>query len=144
MHIRLLNIDEIDHIAPLWGELRDHHQSLTIDYHQHYIDTSFAIRKKALLGRDKLACYLANTDDQDVGFCVVSVEGDIGFIESLYVQPKTRGSGAGKALTLRGIEWLQKQAVKDIRLSVGQGNDAVMDFYKKLGFRQRAVIMQLF
>ncbi len=144
MQIRLLDKDDIDQIETLWGELKKHHQRLTEDFHQHYIETSFTVRKKELLSREKLAVYVANSGNRDIGFCIVSVGGEIGTVESLYIQPEARGSGAGKALSLKGIKWLKEQAVKDIRLSVGQGNEAVLAFYKKLGFRQRAVVMQLF
>lgn len=75
---------------------------------------------------------------------MVSISNTLGEIDSLYAQPSTRGRGVGDGLMSVGLEWLTQHKPKNIRLSVGQGNEQAISYYEKFGFKQRATVMQLF
>lgn len=143
--MRILQVErrEIDRIESLWHELKQHHQGRTTDYTQHYLDTTFRKRKSELLGKDQLAIFIAELDKNAVGFCVVSVNQKQGEVDSLFVQSNQRKCRAGSSLMAEAMRWLHEQHPQCISLSVGQGNEEVLPFYEKLGFKTRATVMEL-
>jgi len=158
-HIRIDRIAcaNVDLIEPLWDALKDHHQQRTTDYHEYYQQNTFAKRKAELLSKDRLAIFVAYDQQKPIGFCVVSAVDEthihpdkpllselLGELDSLYLEQAYREHGLGMSLAVKGIEWLKDINVRSIRLSVGQGNERVISFYRKLGFRERSITMQLF
>jgi len=142
--IRRLDNNEIDQIETLWNKLKQHHYDRTIDYRQYYLENNFSNRKAELLTKERLAIFLAKNDSANVGFCVVSTNGAKGEVDSLFVMPSQRKCHIGLALMEAGMAWLKKSDLKHIRLKVGQGNEEALSFYKKLGFRTRATLMEFF
>jgi len=143
IEIKHIPLHEIDLIEPLWNALKQHHQDRTIDHTEYYLNSTFEKRKKVLLSKDKLAVFIAHHADEYVGFCVVSIDSNVGELDSLYVKGGSRNLGLGLSLTLAGMDWLKQQNPPNIRLLVGQGNESAVNFYEKLGFRVRATMMEL-
>lgn len=143
MKIKKIERNEIDQIETLWNELRQHHQDRTIDYTQHYLETTFSKRRAELLVKTQMAIFVAEVDGSSIGFCVVSVNGTHGEIDSLFVKPDQRECHVGISLMNEGMKWLNLKNLESIRLLVGQGNEEVLSFYEKFGFKTRATMMEL-
>lgn len=63
---------------------------------------------------------------------------------SMWVDPAARGRGAGRALLDAVVAWAREQdAVRRIRLSVTDGNDAARRLYERYGFTETGVIEPL-
>jgi len=144
MKIRQIEDSEIDVIEELWGELKHHHQEKTTDFTQYYLDNSFSKRKAQLLAKERIAIFVATDNNKDIGFCVVSKNSTRGEVDSLFVNPHHRLRNVGLALMKEGMKWLNTHNLDGISLSVGQGNEEVLSFYSKLGFRTRATVMEFF
>jgi len=143
MKIRKIDNKDIGQIEHLWNDLKKHHQQRTTDHAQYYLERNFSQRKSELLAKDLLAIFIAESEGQIVGYCVVSVNEEEGEIDSLFVAPGNRQEGVGQLLTQAGVEWLRNHKLVSIKLSVGQGNERAISFYEKLGFSKRATLMEL-
>jgi len=143
MNVTRLKLDDLDLIEPLWNELKDYHHSKTIDFDDYYQSNNFAKRKAELVAKDKLVVFVASQANELIGFCVASMNNGLGEIDSLYVSPTNRENGYGSLLIAQALEWLKSHQATAIRLSVGQGNEAVIEYYEKLGFKMRATLMEL-
>lgn len=143
MTIERLDNNELDLIEPLWEALKAHHQYNTVDFDDYYRQNTFAKRQAVLLSKEHLAVFVAKQTHTIVGFCVCSINHGFGEIDSLYVTPNARGNAYGDRLLEQALDWLKSQHPKAIRLSVGQGNEKVVGYYQRHGFKQRAIVMEL-
>lgn len=78
--------------------------------------------------------YLAELNDQPIGFASVSEEGDQGCkLNKLYILPTIQKSGAGKALLQKVISYTKEKNHIRLFLQVNKQNPA-KDFYTRMGF----------
>jgi len=86
--------------------------------------------------------YIANLNGDDVGFCSVGPEAEdtnevAHKLNKLYVLPAAQGTGTGKALLVKAIEFAKAAGSSSIFLQVNKHNDAY-SFYLKQGFIKEA------
>ncbi|NND00119.1 MAG: GNAT family N-acetyltransferase [Gammaproteobacteria bacterium] len=141
--IRTIARADIGLIEPLWDELKAHHQQRTASFDAYYLQIGFQKRKAELLSKDQLLILVAGDIGCELGFCVASVNNGAGEVESLYVRPQSRHQRVGSTLMQHALAWLSTQNSAPIRLLIGEGNEAVIAYYHKLGFRKRATMMEL-
>lgn len=78
--------------------------------------------------------YLAEFNDQPIGFASVSEEGIDGCkLNKLYILPTIQKSGAGKVLLQEVIEFTKRKHHSRLFLQVNKQNPA-KDFYTRMGF----------
>jgi ribosomal protein S18 acetylase RimI-like enzyme len=77
-------------------------------------------------------CLVAEWDGRPVGTAVACVFGHVGWIAMVLVDPAYRGRGIGTRLVAHSVEYLERQAVRSIRLDATPLGRPV---YEKLGFR---------
>jgi ribosomal protein S18 acetylase RimI-like enzyme len=145
---RVVGIDEIDLIAPLWEQLNAHHHAKASWFRSHYELMSFGNRKadfQRLHETGHLRPDLAfdSRAGNCIGYCVSSVSPDLaGDIESLFVESAYRSEGVGTALVSRGLAWMDSLGITRKRVSVGDGNEAAWAFYRKFGFYPRMTVLE--
>src|SRR3954454_19712241 len=96
------------HIEALWSELRNYHAESWPEWRASLMKSSFDGRVKRLLSKCQggLLVLLARSDNQDVAYCVCSVDASaIGEVDSIFVRPAVRRKGIGHAMMQRAIEW---------------------------------------
>jgi N-acetylglutamate synthase-like GNAT family acetyltransferase len=78
--------------------------------------------------------YIAEYQDQSIGFASVSLEGDEGCkLNKLYILPNIQKTGAGKALLQAVIYYTRSKQQTRLFLQVNKANSA-KDFYTRMGF----------
>jgi len=142
MKIQSVPKEELDRIKPLWEDLKQHHQDRTTKFKEYYKNQPFEKRRAELLSKPNLVIYLAQSENELLGFCVASHSIDVGQIDSLFVSHTHRHRGVGKALTEKALAWFDKKDIATIQLLVGEGNEEAISYYEKLGFSIRATMMQ--
>jgi len=142
MKIRQMAADEIGSIKGLWEMLNSHHLLRSTVFKEHYSKFTFEKRMDGLKKRDRLAAFVAEENGRSVGYSVATVDGRLGEIDSLFVEEAHRGKGMGEKLVSLALAWLEKQECEAIRVSIARGNEDVLDFYRRFGFAERAVVMQ--
>jgi ribosomal protein S18 acetylase RimI-like enzyme len=58
------------------------------------------------------------------------------------VKEKHRKSSVGKRLIEKSVEWLESQNVETIKVGIAEGNESVLPFYEKLGFKKSMIILK--
>jgi ribosomal protein S18 acetylase RimI-like enzyme len=74
-----------------------------------------------------------------LAYAVTGLSGTQGYLQRLAVHPEHRRSGLGRALALDGLRWLRRKAVTEAVVNTQIGNDAALNLYLSLGFRQEPI-----
>lgn len=129
-------IYEFDSIRPLWEQLnRTHYQNSTY-WKNHFEKLTFEKRIKGLQAIEKKKIFVATVEENLIAYCLVSIKGVYGEIDSIFVQENYRASGVGDKLATKALEWFAENSIQDIRVEVAEGNEKVLPFYEKLGFKR--------
>jgi ribosomal protein S18 acetylase RimI-like enzyme len=142
MQIKTITRDNIGIIKSLWEDLNAHHLSHSTNFTHHFSKLRFEDRVEALKKRDQFIAYVAESGHESVGYCIATVHDRAGEIDSLFLSAAYRGKGYGKALMDLALNWLNDQNCETIRVSIAEGNEEALDFYRRFGFAERFVVMQ--
>ncbi len=139
------NEELLERIAPLWERLNALHEAKSVHFAAHYASFTFETRKKALQNAAKegnLRVILAYSGELPVGYCVASAVKEAGEVESIFVSEEYRGKGIASKLMERALDWINSIGAAKIVLKVSVGNEDVLGFYAKRGFRPRLIELQ--
>jgi diamine N-acetyltransferase len=94
--------------------------------------------EQMMLEKDYFQAYVATIDNQIVGFASYFISyhtwsGKCVYMDDLYVSTLARGTGIGKALMDKVIDYAQKEKCKKVRWQVSDWNINAQDFYESLG-----------
>lgn len=142
MIITELNKDHINGIDNLWNELNLFHQETSLNFKNHFKDFAFKNRAKYLLCKDNMSIFLLQNNNTNIGYCIVTKDNEAGEIDSLYIQHQYQGQGLGNKLMDKAIDWLDKHKCKIVNISVADGNESVIEFYEKYGYKKRCTVLQ--
>lgn len=131
--------DSLEAIRDLWHELMVYIASLSPHFQTEWSQRPFERRKADLLakaeqGHIRVDLCSERTGAGTIGYCVSSVVGSVGEIDSLYVRGKHRGKGIGGRLVESALAWMGSVGVSKVTVSVGYGNESVFSFYARFGF----------
>ena len=70
-----------------------------------------------------------------IASAMVGHDGHRGNMYYVAVHPDERGHGHGRAIMRAGEDWLLDKGIWAVRLMVRSGNDAVVTFYDRLGYK---------
>ncbi len=136
---------DIDAIAPLWDKLRAHQQVRSPHFPQHYARRTWKARRAELIDKGKLHIDILRDTVQatTVGYCVSTVSTDRhGMLESIYIEPAYRRTGAGDKLMKKALDWMDAQHALTKTLTVGVGNEEVLKFYARYGFHPKHITVE--
>jgi ribosomal protein S18 acetylase RimI-like enzyme len=135
--------ESLELIRPLWEKLNEHHLVRSPNFRYHYEQMTFDARKADLLKKEQLRVILAIAGRAPVGYCVCTIAGDTGEIDSIFVDDQYRRSGIGEQLMYKGLAWLKAGKVKKTIVAVAAGNETAIPFYESFGFMPRMTVLQL-
>lgn len=140
--------NELDLVKALWEKLIALHQEAAPYFKERFQDMNWDKRKKNLLDKSGklLFEYVIDTAKRTVvGYCISTVDkenGTIGELDSIFLDKEYRRQGIGQKLMENALEWLRDENTEIQKLTVGIGNDSVIDFYKQFDFFPLQVILQ--
>lgn len=137
----------INLVQPLWEKLNKHHEVNSIYFSDKYKNNTFEKRKGKFISNKtlKVKVDLIRDIEKDlyIGYCVSTIDVDlVGEIDSLFIEEGYRKYGLGDKLMQRAIEWLDYNKVKSKILGVVEGNENVLEFYKRHGFYKRTIVLE--
>ncbi len=135
--------EQIDVIEPLWRELNALHLEKSYCFKEYFTNFTFRERCEKWLAMDALKIIAAGKNGGLVGYCVASIYNGAGEIDSIYLQPEVRGASLGKELMEAALSWLAGQGCTRIGISVVEGNEEVIPFYEKFGFKVKSRVLEL-
>jgi ribosomal protein S18 acetylase RimI-like enzyme len=134
---------EIHKIKDLWEELNSFHYKKSSHFKFHFECFTFEKRIERILTKEHLMIYAAEINSDFVGYCIATVNGNIGEIDSIFIKKEHRGKHLGYKLTQKALSWLNKFDCDVINVYVVEGNESALPFYKKFGFRERFRVLQI-
>lgn len=93
--------------------------------------------------KDPLGCFVAEEEDQVVGFILSRTWGGAGWLGTFAVLPAYQGRGIGKALIAAGLDYLRKEPHRVIGLETMPDSPYNLGLYLRLGFEARPPTMLL-
>ncbi len=66
----------------------------------------------------------------------------MGEVDSIYVKEGYRSQGIGDQLMKRALIWMEENGTESKKIMVTVGNQEVLAFYQRYGFRPRSIIME--
>ncbi|QAA33975.1 GNAT family N-acetyltransferase [Clostridium manihotivorum] len=135
----------LDSVEPLWELLNEYHKEKSIDFKSQYESLNFNERKKKLLTSRAINIDIViDSFDNYIGYCISTISQDsIGEVDSLFLKSGARKYGIGDELIRRALEWLESDNVKKKVITVAAGNENVINFYNKYGFKKRRIVLEL-
>lgn len=142
--MKIVKIDKknVSQIRPVWEDLNKLHGELSTHFKEHFKSFSFAERMKQLEKKQSVAIFAAKEESDILGYCIASVEGEIGEIDSVFINPEHRNKSVGKRLIIKAESWLRSKHVIKIHVAVAEGNESVFEFYNKQGYYQRFTVFE--
>lgn len=139
--------DLLDKTGPLWERLNKHHQNISTHFRDSILQMTFDQRRAFWLERTesgllRIDIAVLVESEEPIGYCVTTVDNDMGEIESLFVDEAYRKIGIGGVLMERALNWLEQTSITKKRLNVAVGNEQVLNFYRRFGFHPRAIILE--
>ena len=113
------------HVVALWKSI--------FGYDAPHNEPGFAIDNK--LAVDDGLFFVAEVGSKVVGTIMAGYDGHRGWIYSLAVLPEYRMKGVGARLVRHSEKQLQRLGCPKVNLQIMQGNEAVVEFYRKLGYQ---------
>lgn len=137
-------IELIDKIEPLWLQLNLHHASISPFFENDFKQFTFENRKHLLQQKahtGSLMICIFCSDDTPQGYCIASIEGTEGEIDSIFIAEKFRALGIGRQLMEHALTWLHDHAIVRIKVGVAYGNERAFSFYQKFGLYPRVTYL---
>lgn len=139
--------ENIDLVEPMWEKIKLHHQNISPHFSDKYSKTQFSDRKQELLNKtseNQMNIYFAKdtTNGSYIGYCISSISGEKGEIDSIFVERNYRSQGIGQKLLEKSLQWIQKNGPKDIKITVAVGNEKLLPFYENFGFLPRHIVLE--
>lgn len=139
-----ISFGDIGLIQPLWEKLRIIHHHDSVYFREFYERFTFETRtgKFAGLGDDRLRVEIVKSGGIIIGYCVATVEGVAGEIDSIYIEESHRGAGIGEKLVNNALDWFRERSVSRITAAVANGHESVFPFYRKFNFYPRLTVLE--
>lgn len=141
MNIRLVekDINEIQLIKPLWEKLNLIHFNKSVYFKSKYEKFKFekrmeSINRRSENGTVKLDVILDNDTMEYVGYCLSSIEDNIGEIESIFIEKQYRGYKLGDKLMINALNWFESNSITNVQINVVYANYEAIPFYERYGF----------
>lgn len=141
MNIRIVKkgIEDITLVKTLWEQLNQVHLEKSVHFKSKYERFTFEQRMKPLLakaenGRLKIDMLQDEDSGRYVGYCISSIEGGQGEIESIYIESEYRKYGHGGRLMEEALNWFQEHGIENILIDVVYDNGDALPFYERYGF----------
>lgn len=137
----------LDLVQPLWEKLNKHHEVNSSYFSDKFRNLKFEVRKNKFIKSNNLQVKIDLIKDIEkdlyVGYCISTINEDLtGEIDSIFVEKEYRKYGLGDKLMNIALEWLNSKQVKTKIIGVAEGNENVLEFYKRYGFYKRRVILE--
>jgi mycothiol synthase len=117
-----------------WDRERDHHRIPDV-YAAAFGHEPWPDDWDAFDQFDPDGVFVAETDEEAVGFCICFRRGDLGYISVVGVVPQHRRRGIASALVGRAVGYLRSRGVETVRIDVYVDAPAAVAAYRSLGFR---------
>lgn len=143
-----LELGEIYLLSNLWQKLIYHLLDNSERHKDYFEKRKFNERIKPFIEKVHNGEYLIEVaydvdTNEDIGYCFSSInEQKVGEIDSIYIDKRYRGLSIGDYFMRSALHFFETYNADKMVLSVSEGNERVMSFYKKYGFEVGAYTLE--
>lgn len=137
-------VEMLDTIRDMWSKLTRDAARHSEHFHDYFHEKSWDERRSELLNKASRGPFnvdLAMSGSKELGFCISSVMDGAGEVESLFVEECSRGRRVGEMLLQRSVRWMKDNGARTMAVFTVYGNDDVLGFYVKQGFRPISIML---
>jgi ribosomal protein S18 acetylase RimI-like enzyme len=152
VEIRPLRGDEADRLIGLWKEFMNDPSAIDkpIPTHEENAKRQREFVTK-LMEEDPSQVMVAAEGGELVGYIMfqndvkppLEIDHKLSYVMDLFVRPAFRRRGLARRLLLSCLDALKKKGATDVQLRVWHMNKGAISLYRKLGFKDRMITMQL-
>lgn len=149
---RVATMDDLPYMVAFWIDNALHHSALEprFQYASDVETTTRTFFSKQLQSENFFAV-IAQVGDDVIGYVAafvmerppIHLHRKLGFIEGLFVKPEFRRKGIGRGLCEKALSMLQEYKIALVHLTVASKNPDATKFWRKLGFEDLMVRMEL-
>lgn len=138
---------DLDLLEDIWYKFINYHEKNSKHFASRFAGYRFNENKEKFLqkchgGQIKIDLVREDGKDGYGGFCISLIDSrGEGEIEAIYIEPELSKQGVGTALVSRAMAWFRENRVKQVRVEVAVGNEAVLLFYERFGFLPFSMIL---
>lgn len=143
---RTLSLEQLDLIEPLWIKLNKLHESKSTHFKSFFSENTFKKRTEKFKSMDPSNINVEVVEAEEgliIGYCISTVIGNVGEIDSIFVEAHARKYGIGEQLVDNATKWLKDKNCSKIQVAVAVGHESVFDFYIRNGFYPRVTYLEL-
>ncbi|MEN1761322.1 GNAT family N-acetyltransferase [Anoxynatronum sibiricum] len=148
---RDISLKEVAIIKEVWEKNRLFHEATSQFFGHLYHSLIFEERMAPFeaFGEDQMKITIAEavgeeeSQQQVIGYCLSTIDGHEGQMQTLHVLEEFRGKEIGKELMQRHLEWLKDHKCEAVSLVVSQENEKAIRFYENHGFQKNTIEMRL-
>ena len=140
----LANKKQIFMIQDLWEKLNSIHCNDSVNFKHYYEALTFDQRIRAFESAEEknIRIEIVKIKDDVVGYCISTITGETGDIQSLFVESAHRSNGLGDKLVANALSWFHSAECKRYQVTVVEGHESVFGFYRKMGFYPRKTVLE--
>ena len=145
--VRSAVADDIPTVVSLTEESGRYHADIDARFQHELVEHASNLREEYLLGQlqeENFFIGVALKSNEIVGYITaeISVGPPVlanrtkGSIENLFVKSDVRRQGIGSRLYILALEWMKKQSITKVHLSVASRNQPAIIFWKRQGYNE--------
>ena len=143
INIKKGGVELLNEIKETWEMLNKHHEEKSLNFKDRFANFNFHEREKDLIKKTEtgeILVLIPFIGNKKAGHCVSSHNNNgKGEIETLYIKNEFRKYGLGKLMMEKSLKWLKESDVNNIDILVAAGNEEVLPFYERFGFKNAGI-----
>lgn len=136
-------VELLKEIQETWEMLNEHHEEKSINFKERFAKFTFNEREEDLIKKSEkgdILVLVAYVGNEKAGHCVSTHDKNgNGVIETLYIKASFRKYGLGKLMMEKSLKWLKNNHVNNIDILIAAGNEEVLPFYERFGFKNSGI-----
>ena len=136
IEIKPLSEKEYQKLEEIFFEQQLYHSKLDVPYPDRFLEINIEKYIKYMKSKQLTCVFAAVINDKIIGFVSASIDKKTGYIEDIFVKEEYRNMKIGNKLFSKILKWFDENEIKKIELHVSTGNESVLEFYAKFGFKK--------
>lgn len=139
-----IKLEDYDVLKDILKEQQLFHYNLNGPYKERFLEINEKNFQQYMSRKYKSITLASFCDDKIIGFTSAYInQYNEGFIEDLFVNDQYRNNSIGTILLNKLLDWLKENNAKTIDVHISTGNEKVLDFYKRFGFKLTGYTMKI-
>lgn len=140
--IEEVKISEYGRLKDIINKQQLYHYNLNGPYKERFLKINEINFQQYMSKKNKFITYAAIQGNRIIGFASANINNhNEGYVEDLFIEEQYRNNSIGKILFKTLLDWLKENFAETVEVHISSGNESVIEFYEKYGFRKTGYTM---